>query len=229
MDDKENSMLNYKGLKKILSNIKDFIAKNKLKIDDTLTMSEDGTLGVAVPVKPITNAEYEKLDEDKKESNAVWAITDDVTGGGSSGAYSTKETRIGTWIDGEPLYRVCGCVDKIPSGSEYTWIKISDAPGEIDKLISLSGSMEVSNERLPISYSHSSGTCNYSIQSGSDICVNTNNYFRTNARNLVYVLEYTKTTDQAAIQVSDNSLKQEARPSVEIPEFNIAAVTASTF
>lgn len=38
------------------------------------------------------------------------------SGGGGSGAeevYSTEETRIGTWIDGKPLYRKV-CIYQLP-------------------------------------------------------------------------------------------------------------------
>lgn len=237
MGENENGMLNYKGLKKILSNIKEFINKNKIKIDDTLTMSEDGTLGVAVPVKPITNAEYEKLGEEEKESNAVWAIMDDIVdsgGGGSSEVYSTKEVRVGTWIDGRPLYRIAGSTTT-PSEIEK-WTKIYDPIPNLLDVIRLSSYYKpsVNGFQLPHLLS-SSGKLIAEISYFQDFNANDTGilcYISDAAyinKPLRYIIEYTKTTDQATTQISDNSLRQEDRPSVEVPEFNTAAVTASIF
>ena len=62
----------------------------------------------AVPVKPLTKAEYDALTDAEKQADVVYAITDDGGSGSSSGdsseeIYSTEEVRIGTWIDGKPL------------------------------------------------------------------------------------------------------------------------------
>lgn len=60
-----------------------------------------------VAVKPLTQAEYDALTDEEKQADVVYAITDDGGSGDSSSEeiYSTEETRIGTWIDGKPLYR----------------------------------------------------------------------------------------------------------------------------
>ncbi len=54
-----------------------------------------------------------------------YAITDDRPGGSGSGGgggevYSTEETRIGTWIDGKPLYRRV-LVAETAEKSDLTW------------------------------------------------------------------------------------------------------------
>lgn len=82
-----------------------------------------------IPVKPLTKTEYDALTDDEKNSETSWLVTnedgfsnnsgigsgmelrykDKVLGGDAASAsqevYSTEETRIGTWIDGKPLYR----------------------------------------------------------------------------------------------------------------------------
>lgn len=226
-------MLNYKGLKKILSKFNELLQKNKIKIDDTLVRNEDGTLGVAVPVKPITNAEYEELDEDKKKSSTVWAITDDTTGGGSTSSevYSTEETKIGTWIDGRPVYRVA-IKGNMPTSTGFKIIypQIEN----LDQIVSLSGIYTNETETLQFPTVSVTGSLHSNIRyliSGSDgtgVAIYTNNS-AVYGKPAIVVVEYTKTTDEATIQVSDNSLKQENHPSVEVPEFNTAASTASTF
>lgn len=70
-------------------------------------LSETGdTLSVSNPNRGIlTQTEFDALTEEQKASGTCFV--DD--GGGASGSswevYSTEETRIGTWIDGKPLYR----------------------------------------------------------------------------------------------------------------------------
>lgn len=67
-----------------------------------------------IPVKPITKAEYSALSDEDKNGETAWLVTDaegsgdyEDVGSSSDGSdiYSTEESRIGTWIDGKPLYR----------------------------------------------------------------------------------------------------------------------------
>lgn len=81
-----------------------------ITFDDTMTES-NGVYSVTRPVHPIlTQAEYDALPEAEK-NNGVYVVSDgeDVSEeSGSTGpgeVYSEEETRIGTWIDGKPLYR----------------------------------------------------------------------------------------------------------------------------
>lgn len=93
-----------------------FAAWVKLRLSgkqDTLTpdgsiVLRDGGIGVALPTKAVTKAEYEALTEAEKQAEVLYAVTDDAPGGGSGASgnvYSTEEHRIGTWIDGKPLYQ----------------------------------------------------------------------------------------------------------------------------
>lgn len=80
-------------------------AGDGIEITDT---AEGGQkISVETPVKGITKEEYDALSEEEKLADVLYAVTDDAPGGGSGGleVYSTEETRIGTWIDGKPLYR----------------------------------------------------------------------------------------------------------------------------
>ena len=79
--------------------------------DSTLTMSDDSVLGVTTPVNTIlTQTEYDALPEAQR-NKGMYVIPEEGDSGGSSGGgatndvYSTEETRIGTWINGKPLYR----------------------------------------------------------------------------------------------------------------------------
>lgn len=180
--------------------------------NDTLTMSEDNVLGVALPVKAVTAAEYSALSEEEKMADVQWMITDDLeSSGGSSGEiYSMEETRIGTWINGKPVYRICGYVANISGATADAWSKIADVPNNFEFLISITGSFEVNgNQKIFIPYGHVNGGIFYGIQ-GSSICVLTNSFFIKNATNFLYICEYTKTTDEAAIQIVPSPALQQA-------------------
>lgn len=87
-----------------------------------------------IPVKAVTSAEYEALTSEQKQADFAYIVTDDNEGGGSSGGsseeiYSTEETRIGTWIDGKPIYRRVVSFDNI---------NIDSSSGSISKLVLLS-------------------------------------------------------------------------------------------
>lgn len=62
-----------------------------------------------IPVKPVTESEYNALSEEERNGETAWLVTDaeaESSGGvGAGDVYSTEEMRIGTWIDGKPLYR----------------------------------------------------------------------------------------------------------------------------
>lgn len=73
-----------------------------------ITETEAGaSIGVTTPVRNVlTQAEYDALPEAER-NKGLYVISDGGSGGGGSSGevYSTDETRIGTWIDGKPLYR----------------------------------------------------------------------------------------------------------------------------
>lgn len=172
-------------------------------IDDTLMLSKENVLGVAVPVRDIISQEdFDALQEDEKK-NGLYVIPG--TGGGSSGGgsseeiYSTEEMRIGTWIDGKPFYRIAGKAT-LPDKTN-TWVVIHPPIPDISEIISIRGSINNSGwmTTLPPTAS-ADGTspvtiAYYSFGFGvnmlkGELC---NKPFN-------YILEYTKTTDKSAIQ-----------------------------
>lgn len=84
-----------------------YIAGDGIDITET---AEGPKIGVTTPVQGIvTQAEFDALTE-AQQSKGLYVISDGGDGGdgGASAGevYSTEETRIGTWIDGKPIYRV---------------------------------------------------------------------------------------------------------------------------
>lgn len=175
---------------------------------EILEVSGGGLPEGAVPVMPLTKAEYDALTDEEKQADVVYAITDDggSSGGGSGGTseevYSTEETRIGAWIDGKPLYRkvVYVPVSKFVNPPSPTMTRSLDdiAPESIDKLISFSGVVDEATMQLPINF-HFASSAYLDMQClepssrsveyvGSDLVLS--------SANGVYLLfEYTKTTD----------------------------------
>lgn len=140
----------------------------------------------SIPTKAVTSAEYNALSEHEKMADIQYIITDDNsesggTGGASGEIYSTEEVRIGTWIDGEALYRktvvfkATGNESKVPI-SGYS------------ELVTAYGSGISSNAKALIPSSGSSVFMN-----GGDIIVYLKN--ATVGSNITITLEYTKTTD----------------------------------
>lgn len=106
-------------------------------------LSKEGdTLSVTTPVRGIiTQAEFDALTEAQKNSG-LYVISDGSgePGGGSSAGevYSTEETRIGTWIDGKPLYRRTYILSVSCPGASETTILDNDLPA-IDVLTKIYG------------------------------------------------------------------------------------------
>lgn len=100
---------------------------------------------VSTPTKTLTQAEYDALTEAEKQADILYAITDDggSAGGGTSTGevYSTEEQRIGTWIDGKPLYQKTftgtvssnGAFPNIVIAGVQTWVNGSGWIARSDK------------------------------------------------------------------------------------------------
>ena len=77
------------------------------------------------------------------------------SGGSSEEIYSTEETRIGTWIDGKPLYRKCFCIpaselNGLTTTSKYYDVPIDEMDGILDaeRVTNCSGVYYKLNNRL---------------------------------------------------------------------------------
>lgn len=131
----------------------------------------------------------------------------DGTGGGSSGeVYSTEETRIGTWIDGKPIYqRSFAAVipnDAIVSSS----IELLHVEIPVDNMIDLFGSVKTNTGQCaPLPYYQTENDMIYIAYNlpthtliPSSLRVAASKSHRNQPINIT--LEYTKTTDQAAVE-----------------------------
>lgn len=109
-----------------------------LEAGDGISINGDA-ISVTTPVQGVySQEEYDALPEEKRNSG-MYVITDangsgegdNGSGSGAGEVYSTEETRIGTWIDGKPVYRrwidfplpstITSPLIKIPV-FEYPWI-----------------------------------------------------------------------------------------------------------
>lgn len=144
--------------------------------------------------------------------------------------YSTEETRIGTWIDGKPLYRkVYTFTSPISISSSYTDSKIIFSldsyimPIKYCTYILHGGKNAVSMCQLA-DVPRSESIARLFIEFGKVYLVNTFAEFAN--KPIRFILEYTKTTDQAQTASANTVLKAPSKaPAVNsIPS---AAVTAS--
>lgn len=120
---------------------------------DGLTRQED-TLSVTTPVNGIvTQSEFDALPE-AQQNKGLYVIPEPGDEGNASNVYSTDETRVGTWIDGKPIYRrVFTC--KIPTGLTvqntyfaYKYYGFS----VMDTVTSLRAFMETQQGAISVSY-----------------------------------------------------------------------------
>lgn len=132
----------------------------------------------------------------------IKAIESSSIGGSSSEeVYSTEETRIGTWIDGKPLYRRV-CTATSPSSVKDANQYVMSFGYDVD-LVSVSGTIISSagaSVQLP---SLGSAGTNCQIYAGlPDVRADGKIYMGVHHINytskpITFVLEYTKTTDEA--------------------------------
>lgn len=135
-------------------------------------------------------------------------VTISAAGGGGGGeAYSTEETVIGTWIDGKPLYRKVFVVT-IPSFSDNNWVALNGTTiDELDTVcyINLVDIVDQSYFSFPYIDRVYFASVRYfkekvSYTTGTGICFN-GNIPDLVGNTAIVVLQYTKTTDQATIEL----------------------------
>ena len=113
--------------------------------------------------------------------------------------YSTTETRVGTWINGKPLYRT---VIQFTTATTETALTIDVSSLNIDRLVKLDGTNGTNTDTRPINFFIMFGTTSYYVSarytgaSGSDPDRVLVQYSTAYGGLLSYlILEYTKTTD----------------------------------
>lgn len=161
-------------------------------------LSKDGaTLNVDNPVRGImTMAEFDALPEEEKAGGTYFVDDGGGSGGGSSwDTYSTEEQRIGTWIDGKPLYRITGSTTTPKIMNIWTDVAM-DPLKEVDQMLLINSSLDVDYENILIFGGNASVSLGWNKLT-KKICIY--NIYKTTAdRPLLFTLYYTKTTDPEA-------------------------------
>lgn len=168
--------------------------------------SVDAKIGELTKVEGIyTQAEYDALPEDK-QTKGMYVIKDAGEGGsgGSSESldvYSTEEKRIGTWIDGRPLYRkVIEAITLAINVSGAVWstnerINIVDLDGLV---LAMDGSGYGNIYAIPSPYvPYYISTYNGGVQ----ISQPQNTVAEACGKSCKIIIKYTKTTDQPEVTI----------------------------
>lgn len=168
-----------------------------------------GRLEVKTPVHEIlTQAEYDALSKTQK-SKGLYVIDDGNSGSGggsSSGSsgevYSTEEVRIGTWIDGKPLYRRVLVANNVnapnPTGNllDFSMVSGDAFNNVVGTVVNLHCMYDMSDD---IAFAFPDITSlESSIRLGfvrSIGCVRVIAPSSINGKTMRFILEYTKTTD----------------------------------
>lgn len=107
--------------------------------------------------------------------------------------YSTTETKIGTWIDGKPLYRIC--FDSTTGSTANRDSIVADCSSlNIDKILFLNGTLNGTAIKIPANYFYSNtnyGSLYYDTIAGKILAFAT----QYTSTPIQIILEYTKTTD----------------------------------
>lgn len=162
-----------------------------------------------VPVKPVTQEQYDALSEEEKNGDVVYLLTDadpSAPGGENTGeVYSTEETRIGTWIDGKPLYRKTYSIVTNATGVSNVRFDIQVNILNIYGIVKYSGNSTFYSlpAFIPENRDH------YCILSdngwGTGITARYTGNFVWDMP-LIFTIEYTKTADQATNQLDAQPL-----------------------
>lgn len=118
--------------------------------------------------------------------------------------YSTEETRIGTWIDGKPLYRKSYSF-KFPDDHSAQWVTIPNTIIEdIEEITYLQGTARYATSQATVfPFPRSSGdtqVCEMAYRFGVGIITRSNTEYPSN-QSATVTIKYTKTTDQATIEL----------------------------
>lgn len=166
-------------------------------IDQSLNLSEQNVLSVTTPVKKIiTQEDFDALPDDEK-NKGLYVIPGDENSASLGEVYSEDEVRIGTWVDGKPLYRKCFLVENL-SIAINVWTKFSESPVDYGDVIRITGSFKYKTETYNVpTTSTSSGLLSYGVlpKYGGICLFTTNQDFVREAHHFICIIEYTKTTD----------------------------------
>lgn len=174
-------------------------------------LSKNGnTLSVDMPVRDLTQEEFDALPEEEKSKGLFFLPGDGESGGGGfNNIYSTDEVRIGTWVDGKPLYRKVVKTTfpqtKDGSGVSSAFATISGVtPSTVLKTYggcwyctnnywaAIPSVRIASSSSIDIDVYSDVGGCSFRFSwYGSDV-----HYTNLSGSEAYIIIEYTKTTDQ---------------------------------
>lgn len=190
-------VLDNEGLAHFWGKVKDALSGKQ----DTITagdgVSQTGsTISVTTPVcGVVTQAEFDALPQ-KQRNKGLYVISDGGEGGGGSGSaeeiYSTEETRIGTWIDGKPLYAKTYVLNVRCPGAAETAIVDHDLP-PIQTLVKSKGIAVFGTIQSPYP---SNRVATYYFPDSNAIFASNSNSAGNAATIRSCTIEYTKTTDE---------------------------------
>lgn len=171
------------------------------KVGDTL-VEENGVINVAIPLNGIiSQKDFDALPSDKQNYGG-WLIPDSqkidqdsLFPFGNADIYSTDEMRIGTWIDGKPLYRKVIKTKTVQAlDSIYT---VATPPSNIENVILDGVIINKTGGFYPINYrSVDDGVRIQTIMANSTmIRQSIVNYSNALDCDMLLIFQYTKTTD----------------------------------
>lgn len=160
-----------------------------IRITQTETAPE---ISVESPVRKIlSQAEFDALPEEER-NRGLYVISD---GGPGGEIYSTEEMRIGTWVDGKPLYRKVFQVTCPAAGAYAIVIPAKQVPDMMIKRIDGYLQSNSNTSGGPINFAYSRAYIATWDYDGA-IYMETNNKDYANSPAEI-IFEYTKTTDKA--------------------------------
>ena len=160
-----------------------------IRITQTETAPE---ISVESPVRKIlSQAEFDALPEEQ-QNRGLYVISD---GGPGGEIYSTEEMRIGTWVDGKPLYRKVFQVTCPAAGAYAIVIPAKQVPDMMIKRIDGYLQSNSNTSGGPINFAYSRAYIATWDYDGA-IYMETNNKDYANSPAEI-IFEYTKTTDKA--------------------------------
>ena len=164
--------------------------QNVLTAEDGITI-EDDAIRVTTPVRGLTQAEYDGIPEEERKG--LYIVTDANTALPEGGeVYSTLETRIGTWIDGKPIYR--RVIETTIPNATGKWLP-AERVDNVDKVIRL----DTFVERADLTFPGNFGThfyVGYLLKESSIGVYIGSNQADYIGRPFYAIIEYTKPTSQ---------------------------------
>lgn len=175
--------------------------KQDTLINGTGTTVEGNAVNINTPVYDIkTQAEFDALSEEQ-QNKGLYVISDnDSSGGGASAGevYSTEEVRIGTWIDGKPLYAKTVQIDfSLSTSQTATGVPLPD--GALPKFVDGFIGPTDWGAQYPIYFAEQNGntlTYIFPVTVNDSVSI-INRWVSSTPTTATVTVKYTKTTDEA--------------------------------